>query len=89
MKGKIILAILIMLVASMATANAGGNKDFWTIQSGEITDSNGDPLTVGYDQYGYNYQAHIFNGFYENYARPDTPVTESDTQLQMKWNDAW
>lgn len=88
MKGKIIFVIAIFLIASMATANAG-KKDFWTIQSGEITDSGGNPLTVGYDEYGYNYQAHIFNGYYENYARPATPVTESDTWLQMKWNDAW
>jgi hypothetical protein len=31
----------------------------------------------------------LFNGFYENSARPDKPVTESDTMLIMKWNDAW
>jgi len=43
----------------------------------------------GFDQWGYNYQANIFNGYYENYARPETPVTDSDIWLQMKWNDAW
>ncbi len=60
-----------------------------TIQSGTITDGYGNPLRTGYDQWGYNYQAHMFNGLYENYTRPMPPVSESDTALQMKWSDAW
>jgi len=43
----------------------------------------------GFDDWGYNYQANIFNGFYGNYNRPTPPVTEDDVWLQMKWNDAW
>ena len=54
-----------------------------------MLDSAGNPITVGYDQWGYNYQAHMFNGYYENYSRPEIPVTEGDVVLQMKWNDAW
>lgn len=42
-----------------------------TIQSGELVYSalhflEGDPLRVGYDPYGYNYQAHMFRGSYAN-----------------------
>jgi hypothetical protein len=63
------------------------------IQSGLLLDSKGNPLTTGYDQWGYNYQAHMFNGLYSNSSRPDPPYTEenapSNTILQMKWNDAW
>ncbi len=59
-----------------------------TIQDGGITDVKGNPLTLGYDQWGYNYQAHIFNGLYDNYLRPDVPATTGDN-LQMKWNDEW
>ncbi|MEN8117040.1 MAG: hypothetical protein ABFS16_08685 [Bacteroidota bacterium] len=59
-----------------------------TIQSGTIVDSKGMPITTGYDEWGYNYQAKTFNGFYGNYSRPDEVVTEGDS-LQMKWNDAW
>lgn len=44
---------------------------------------------TGYDQWGYNYQANMFVGFYENYSRPTVPVTESTDRLMMKWNDAW
>ncbi|MDP3881217.1 MAG: hypothetical protein Q8Q32_03505 [bacterium] len=43
----------------------------------------------GYDQWGYNYRANIFNGYYENFSKPVVPVTSSDWWLQMKWNDAW
>jgi len=59
-----------------------------TIQGGGLTDSQGNPITTGYDDWGYNYQAHIFNGYYDNFSRPPVPVTEGDN-LKMKWNDAW
>ncbi|MDD5542717.1 MAG: hypothetical protein PHX83_06045 [Acidobacteriia bacterium] len=59
-----------------------------TIQSGTLLDSAGHLITTGYDQWGYNYQAHMFNGYYDNFSRPNIPVTDGDT-LEMKWNDAW
>jgi hypothetical protein len=59
------------------------------IQSGTLMDAKGNPITVGYDKYGYNYQAHIFNGLYENYSRPDVVVTEGTENLVMKWSDDW
>jgi len=59
------------------------------IKDGTIIDSAGNPVSLGYDKYGYNYQAHMFNGLYENYSRPTDPVTESDTNLIMKWSDDW
>ncbi|MEK7635355.1 MAG: hypothetical protein AAB446_02930 [Patescibacteria group bacterium] len=59
------------------------------IQSGGITDVKGNQITVGYDKYGYNYQAHIFNGLYENYSRPAVVVTEGTENLVMKWSDDW
>jgi hypothetical protein len=59
------------------------------IKSGLITDANGTVITPGYDKYGYNYQAHMFNGLYENYSRPATPFTEGEVNLIMKWSDEW
>lgn len=41
-----------------------------------------------FDQWGYNYKANLFEGFYDNYTKPEPPVAEGD-MLQMKWNDAW
>ena len=64
------------------------NSNCPSIQSGTIIDSAGNPITLGYDQYGYNYQAHMFNGYYDNYSRPAVPVTTGD-KLIMKWSDAW
>jgi len=47
----------------------------------------------GFDQWGYNYQAHIFNGLYHNASRPEPPcepgTCASDTLLIMKWSDEW
>ncbi len=65
----------------------GANKCA-TIKSGEIFGSDGSVIETGYDVWGYNYQAHMFNGYYNNYLRPAEVVTEG-TLLQMKWNDAW
>jgi len=58
------------------------------IQDGTIVDNSGNIIETGYDQWGYNYQAHIFNGYYGNYTRPSTLVTSGD-MLIMKWNDIW
>ncbi|MCX5643605.1 MAG: hypothetical protein NTZ17_02810 [Phycisphaerae bacterium] len=53
-----------------------------------LHDIAGNIITLGYDKWGYNYQAHMFNGIYDNFSRPEVPVTEGDN-LEMKWNDAW
>ncbi len=59
-----------------------------TIQSKTLVDSAGSTISLGYDQWGYNYQANMFNGWYDNFSRPAIPVTSGDS-LMMKWNDAW
>ncbi len=59
-----------------------------TIKDGTILSSTGDTVEMGYDMWGYNYQAHMFNGYYGNYSRPVELVTSGD-KLMMKWNDAW
>jgi len=59
------------------------------IQGGSITDTAGNTIRTGYDQWGYNYQAHMFNGIYENFNRPVVPVTEGLVNLTMKWSDDW
>lgn len=59
-----------------------------TIQSGELLASNGDVITTGYDEYGYNYQGRIFKGRYCDSDRV-TGGDYCDIKLIMKWNDAW
>ena len=59
-----------------------------TIKDGTIVDSKGNPISMGYDEWGYNYQSHMFNGDYGNYSRPDVLV-ETGIKLMMKWSDTW
>jgi len=86
-----VMAVMVLsgMIGFAAAKGNGKNKDCNTIPDGTIYASDGTLITPGYDQWGYNYQAHMFLGLYDNYARPNPPVTESDTFLMMKWNDAW
>ena len=61
-----------------------------TIQSGSLLNSAGEVITTGYDEWGYNYQARLFNGTYCDAYR-DAPWCQAyvNDSLVMKWNDAW
>jgi hypothetical protein len=95
MNRKVLFTALILALAgglTVATAlaappNGSGGK-CTTIQSGTIKASDDSIITVGYDQYGYNYQAHMFNGRYCDYDRV-IGGAYCDVDLIMKWNDAW
>jgi hypothetical protein len=70
--GLIIGSLLLSLVALSTSAAGNGNSNSCTtIQDGELDYSaghylEGEPLQVGYDIFGYNYQAHMFKGSYAN-----------------------
>ena len=87
---SIFLVIALMLIASGSTvaADSGKNAGCATIQSGTLVASTGETLTVGFDGFGYNYQAHLFAGPYSDYDRAHGGLF-SDVDLQMKWNDSW
>ena len=74
----------------MSLAKKGDEEidDGAKIKDGTIKDSAGNPITLGYDQFGYNYQAHLFNGRYCDFDRVIGGPYE-DVKLIMKWNDAW
>ncbi len=89
MKKTIVLILVLIATLLVSTSLSAASKiGCVSIQSGTLTDKNGNFISVGYDQWGYNYQAMMFNGIYDNYLRPPTPVTAGN-QLMMKWNDAW
>jgi len=68
----------------------GKSGECTTIQSGELLASDGSVIDTGYDQWGYNYQAHIFNGYYcDAYRDAAWCQPYKDISLIMKWNDAW
>jgi hypothetical protein len=70
--------------------NTGNNSTCTTIQDGVLLTSDGNLITTGYDDWGYNYQAHLFNGGYcDAYRDADWCQPYADVDLLMKWNDAW
>ena len=61
-----------------------------TIKDGTLLASDGTTITLGFDDWGYNYQAHLFNGGYCDSYRDAAWCQEwKDVALKMKWNDAW
>jgi len=61
-----------------------------TIQAGTLKTSDGFVIETGFDQWGYNYQAHMFNGTYcDSYRNADWCQAWKDVELIMKWNDGW
>ena len=87
--------LVFALLAFAGTAFAGKPASCATIQGGTIKDSAGNPIQNGYDQFGYNYQSHMFNGTYDSSDRTiDGKYWGStgdyvDDSLIMKWSDAW
>lgn len=68
----------------------GEKKGCTTIQSGELLTTDGRVITPGFDEWGYNYQAWIFNGGYcDAYRDAAWCQPYKDVNLIMKWNDAW
>jgi len=71
------LGLVLALLFVVPMAMAGKIKPVAKITDGTLTYTNpahylyGEPLTTGFDIFGYNYQAHLFVGWYENYL-PNT-----------------
>ena len=98
---QMFVAATTVLAGKPIKVDSSGNKVAWsksgcaTIPSGLITDSVGNPIKVGYDIYGYNYQAHMFNGTYDSSDRNldgtywGLTADWVDDKLMMKWSDPW
>ena len=84
---KKLFVIILALGVTLAVSNLGWAQCA-TIEDGTIVSSTGEPVTLGYDEFGYNYQAHMYNGRLCDYDR--VPGGEDClVDLIMKWNDAW
>ncbi len=73
MKRTVMISLMLVLVVALIATPiiAKGGKTCTRIQDGilEYSDGHyleGEPLTIGYDIFGYNYQAHLFNESYAN-----------------------
>ena len=97
MKKIIIFGLIIGLFGLGSIVIAGTKKNnidvgeaCATIQGGTILTSGGDPITTGFDDWGYNYQGNLFKGYYcDSYRDADWCEPYKDIKLTMKWNDAW
>ena len=89
----IILGCAVILVGIMVAPALAGKGGCTTIQDGVLTYPAGhclagQPLMLGYDPYGYNYQAHMFNGYYPNVylGRDGFPAYEGDVETYLAQN---
>lgn len=87
LKTCLMLGALIATTPSVAEAH---KPHCATIRSGTITTEDGEPIGLGFDEWGYNYQAHLFVGGYCD-AQRDAAWCQpyADVKLVMAWNDAW
>lgn len=66
------------------------NEQCTKIQDGTLKTSDGNVITTGFDEWGYNYQGHFFLGGYcDAYRDAAWCQPYKDVKLSMKWNDAW
>lgn len=86
---KRILLIALFILASMPLASMAFAQ-CTTIQDGILLTSDGRVIETGFDEWGYNYQAHMFNGGYcDAYRNAAWCQPYKDDELIMKWNDSW
>lgn len=93
--GLVLIIAAVAMAVALGTGTAAAGKTCATIQGGSIVDAAGNPVTVGFDKFGYNYQAHSYNGTYDGldrvldgkyYGQSGSWVNDS---VQMKWSDDW
>ncbi|HZJ03515.1 MAG TPA: hypothetical protein VFE20_07580 [Thermoleophilia bacterium] len=93
-RAVLVLAVAMVMVGMLAVpAFAAPADKAITIQDGVLTYSEGhyledEFLTVGFDAYGYNYQAHMFKGSYANayLGGAGFPPYEGDTDTYLEEN---
>jgi hypothetical protein len=94
MKKLLVFSVALIVIAVASTVFVLAAKpDFLfctKIKSGTLLASDGSTIKVGYDQWGYNYQGHMFNGMYcDSYRDAEWCQPYADVNLMMKWNNAW
>jgi len=79
--------VLVITKPAVAAITADTCKN---IKDKTIIDQFGYPISLGYNKWGYNYEAHMFNGrVCDAYENADWCQKFKDISLMMKWNDAY
>lgn len=98
MKMKFLFGIFFIAILLSTTASLAKPQKCTTIKDGVLKYPvghylEGQLLTTGYDIYGFNYQAHRFDGCFVNYLRSyhGSPPYEGECSMHfsLKWNDAY
>ena len=90
MKKVTMFVVSLSLVLWAGSQTGRTQQGCTTIQDGTLLRSDGVLIETGFDEWGYNYQAHIFNGgFCGAYHDAAWCQPYKDVELLMKWNDAW
>jgi hypothetical protein len=77
-----------LLASLLAPAQASAAPECTLIEDGTLKLSDGTPVVVGEDSWGYDYQEHTFQGDYCAGSR-QLSCPYQGTELAMIWNDAW
>jgi hypothetical protein len=84
------VGVLILFVLCVAMPAQAQTQACVTIQAGTLKGSDGITIETGFNSWGYNYQAHLFNGKYcDAYHNDAWCQAYANDDLEMKWNDAW
>lgn len=93
MKKALFAMLLMALLVVPSAATAAPKTTCTVIQDGILTYSAGhylagEPFVMGYDAYGYNYQAHMFKGSYANVylGRDGFPAYDGDDDVYLAAN---
>ncbi|MCB0047668.1 MAG: hypothetical protein KDD92_19760 [Caldilineaceae bacterium] len=93
MKKALFAMLLMALLVVPSAATAAPKITCTVIQDGILTYSAGhylagEPFVMGYDAYGYNYQAHMFKGSYANVylGRDGFPAYDGDDDVYLAAN---
>ena len=96
---RLLLVLPFLLAAcdsgvSAPTENAMLKSATLDAKGGTCTLASGKVVATGFDQYGYNRCAHLFNGTFGGYcaARGAVPTcggVDPSSSLVMKWNEEW
>ncbi len=95
MFSRVLTATLLCTLVSCLILVPPSSAQCAKIKDGGILDSAGNPVSLGFDQFGYNYQAHMFNGTYDGADRTLDGTYWGQTgdyvndKLIMKWSDDW
>ena len=85
---SVVLSLALSGVSTHALADDGDTCT--TISDGTLVSPMGEPLMLGFDEWGYNYTAHVFQGSYcDTKHDADWCQAFRKVDVMMKWNDAW